>query len=163
MLLFSLRQNICGLWIFYKLESYGANVLMRPISIVLAVVFFVNCTNKVPDSLLGRWEKDSSTNGPAKKLSRPYESAILVLKKDGTFDYKWSADDVGGKEHGKFIVKDSADGFKILELINTKNRFRYCKILEADNYRLKTSHKNSYGVDDSTIYFDMIDVFKKIN
>ena len=114
----------------------------------------------MPGMFLGTWKKDSSTNGPTRELSRPYQSGILVLKRDGTFDYRWSAIDVIGEEHGKFFITDSTNGLKILKLVGEANSYYYT-ILEADNNRLKTSEKNSYEVGDSTIIFDMIDIFKK--
>jgi hypothetical protein len=115
-----------------------------------------------PQIFLGTWKKDSSTSGPTTRLSRPYESGTLVLNKDGTFYYRWAADDVMGDKYGTFIITDSINGLKILKLLSPANSNFYYTILEADNNRLKTTHKSSYKVGDSTITFDMIDIFKKI-
>jgi len=51
---------------------------------------------------------------------------------------------------------------KVLKLERKTGYYFYYTILEADKNRFKTTSKHSYTVSDSTITFDMIDVFKKI-
>lgn len=111
---------------------------------------------------VGVWKKDSSTSGPTTRLSKPYESGTLVLNEDGSFYYEWSAIDVMGAAHGEVMIDDSTNSMKILKLMKDGKLYRRYIILEIDTLRMKTSLKSSYDVADSTIFFDMIDVFKKI-
>jgi len=73
------------------------------ILLLIIITFFLSCRNKAPDIFLGKWKIDSSSNGPSKRLSRPYMSGTLVLKNDGTYDYNWKADDVLGEDRGKYF------------------------------------------------------------
>ncbi len=110
----------------------------------------------------GTWKKDSSTNGPTTKLSLPYVSGTLILKKNGKYIYDWNADDVFGNEKGNYIIVDSTNGSKILKLIRPSGYFDDYVILEKSRDRLKVKSRHSYNTGDSTIYFDMVDVFRKI-
>ena len=122
----------------------------------------MSCKAKAPKMFVGVWKKDSSTSGPTTRLSKPYESGTLVLKEDGHFNYKWNTDDIFGEAEGDFVIDDSTNSIRILKLMRDQKLYRDHIILEADNIRMKTSCKSSYDVADSTIYFDMVDVFKKI-
>ncbi len=133
--------------------------------IVLAIIvslLFESCKSKVPDFFIGTWQKDSSTNGPTSRLSRPYESGTLVFNKNGTYNYRWGSDDVFGSDSGKYIITDSVNGLKVLKLEKRSGYYFYYTVLEVDNKRFKAKCKLSYDAEDSTIYYDMIDVFKKI-
>jgi hypothetical protein len=127
------------------------------------MLFFVSvsCQNQTSESYIGTWKKDSSTNGPTTKLSKPYESGILIFKKDSTYRYSWAADDYLGDDTGRYFILDSAGDLKILRLKKTSDYYRDYIILEKSSRRLKVKSIHNYNVGDSTIFFDMVDIFKR--
>jgi hypothetical protein len=136
---------------------------MRILIPILTIILFLSCGSEHRNSLIGTWNKDSSSNGPSKILSRPYESGTLTLKNDGAYEYNWMADDIGGNRNGKYFIIDSISGSKILKLERDSGNFFIYRILEFNDRRFKAISTHHYTtLDDSTIFFDMIDVFKKI-
>jgi hypothetical protein len=139
-------------------------MILKILAAAIVVNLFISCRNNAHEIFFGTWKKDSSTSGPTTRLSKPYESGTLVLKKNADFNYKWRADDVMGDYDGEFEINDSTNGLKILCLMHGQKLYRKYIILEADDKRMKTSLKSSYTLynSDSTIFFEMVDVFKKI-
>lgn len=135
---------------------------MRNLIFIFVVIYFVSCESKPGNGLLGTWKKDSSSNGPSSKLSRPYEKGTLIIKNDGTYEYDWMADDVGGNSKGKYFITDSVD-LKVLKLERAPNIYFVYRIVEYDQNRFKSISTQKYtALDDSIIFFEMIDIFKKV-
>jgi hypothetical protein len=132
------------------------------IVVIIVIIIFSSCKDKVPKIFLGNWKLDSSTGGPGTKLFPAYESRNIIFKKDGTFEYDWMEGDVGDNYSGNYFIKDSVSNLKILKLVDKRKNIPIYVILEASKDRLKTSSKHRYTIGDSAIVFYMIDVFKKI-
>lgn len=134
---------------------------MKIIFLIFVSLFYASCKNSSHDIFLGTWQKDSSTNGPTSRFSSPYESGVLVFKKNGTYTYSWSADDVSGSDRGKYFITDSINGLKFLKLERRSEHYIYYTILEVDRRRLKVKSRYNYEVGDSIIYYDIVDIFRK--
>jgi len=130
---------------------------------LFCMLFFVSisCQNQISESFIGTWRKDSSTNGPTTRLSKPYVSGTLIFGKDSIYSYSWIADDVLGDDRGRYFIIASGNGLKILRLEKAPGYYSDYIILEKTNHRFKVKSRHSYNVSDSTIYFDMVDVYKK--
>ncbi|MEO5946543.1 MAG: hypothetical protein ABIP79_06970 [Chitinophagaceae bacterium] len=134
---------------------------MKIVFFIATFLFLVSCKKKVPSIFLGTWKIDSSTNGSTKRLSKPYESGILNLKKDGTYTYNLAAADVFNEYSGLFFVSDSINGIKILKLEIGSNYNFYYVVEKLENNMMQVSSRQSYDYGDSTIYFTKRDIFKR--
>lgn len=135
--------------------------------VIVPFIAFISCGHQdgaVPSSLYGRWVLDS-TSGRAGKMIKggPREHTEFTLRTDGSFNYKWSDDDVMGEHDGRFTFENGSKTKKsilILPVYSEKNDTLI--ILKLTDSILKTQERESYTLLDSTLITqNRINIYRK--